>query len=142
MTPLIVILIVLGWAGVLFAWTRDRLAGAADRRPLGMSQTMVRPDGPLAPPRSARMARRRRREVLAALALAVLCSFILARAWSALWVVHLLLDGLLIAYLWAVVSLERPGLIPARPTLAPVPHPDAAERQPPGPERRAEPALS
>ncbi|NNK92483.1 MAG: hypothetical protein HKO87_08620 [Acidimicrobiia bacterium] len=139
MTPLILICIVLGWAGVLFAWARDRLAGDSVRGPVGFSPSLPRPDGPFAPPRSARMARRRRREVLVALTVAALCSFVLARAWSALWLIHLLVDGVLVAYLAAVVSLERPGS--ARPSIAPVVHPEALGRERPGPRRRPQPVM-
>ena len=142
MTPLIFILIALGWAGVVFAWARDRVGTDTGRLPLGAPRPSLRPEGPFAPPRTARMARRRRREVLVALVVGVVCSFLLARAWSALWTVHVLFDVALVAYVWAVLALERPGLVSARPTLTPVRHPEAGERDRPGPRRAAEPILT
>ncbi len=143
MTPLLYILIALGWGGVVWSWARDRMLNTGGRG--AAFPTLAGPgqaDGPLRAPRTARMARRRRREVLATLAMLALCSFLLARAWSALWVLHLLIDGALLAYLWAVVSLERPDLVARVGTPAPrletVP---AAPRPRPGPRPIAVPEF-
>lgn len=57
------------------------------------------------------MARRRRREVLGALGLFVLLTFLLARAWSPMWSVQIIADVALIAYGWAVYALERPSSV-------------------------------
>ncbi len=139
MTPLLFILIALGWAGVLWAWARERVAtGSLAAGSSFPSLAGPRPDGPLAPPRNARMARRRRREVLATLAVLALSTFVLARAWSALWMLHLLVDASLIAFLWAVVTLERPEL-GSRPRLGPVV--DVVPPRRPGPRPHAEPVA-
>lgn len=59
------------------------------------------------------MARRRRREVLGALGLLALLTFLLARAWSPMWTIHVVADIALLAYGWAVLNLER-GPLPQR----------------------------
>lgn len=56
------------------------------------------------------MARRRRREVLGALGLCALLTFLLARLWPLMWSVHVMTDLALVVYAWAVYSLERPRL--------------------------------
>ncbi len=134
MTFLVFLLIALGWVGWLWAWGRDRMVGGGGPN-LHMPSLQAGPRGPLAPPRTAAMAHRRRREVLAALALLALSTFVLARAWSPLWAVHLLVDVALVAYLWAVCSIERPDLLQARPSFGPVVEP-AAPRATPGPSAR------
>ena len=133
MTPLIYILIALGWGGVVWSWARDRMLNTGGRSVAFPTLAGAGPtDGPLGPPRTARMARRRRREVLATLAMLALCSFLLARAWSAIWVLHLLIDGALLAYVWAVVSLERPDVVSRIGSPATVTSP-AVSRPRPGP---------
>lgn len=132
MTFLVFLLIALGWVGWIWAWSRDRMLGGGPS--LHMPSLQAGPRGPLAPPRTAAMARRRRREVLGALALLVVSTFALARAWSALWVLHLLVDVAFVAYLWAVCSIERPDLLQSRPSFGPVVEP-SAPRPTPGPVR-------
>jgi len=104
---LVVLVIALGWAAWFWSWGRDRLVSNPG---LGLPTDLFAKDPPSAfgPPRTAAMARRRRREVLGALGLCVLLSLLLARSWSPMWSVHLLADGALAAYAWAVYSLERP----------------------------------
>jgi hypothetical protein len=106
---LVVLIIALGWAGWFWSWGRDRFVS---NNGLGLSPNPFapRPASPLSAPRTASMARRRRREVLGALALAALLSFLLARAWSLLWTVHIAVDLALIAYAAAVFMHERPSV--------------------------------
>jgi hypothetical protein len=78
------------------------------------------------------MARRRRREVLGALALAAVTTLLLARAWSAFWALHLLVDVALLAYAYAVCQIERPDLLSSRPSFGPVVESEAP-RATPGP---------
>jgi len=107
---LVILMIALGWAGWLWSWGRGRYVSNAG---LGL------PGNPLAPrpmtalslPRTANMARRRRREVLGALALLVLLTFLLARAWSFLWTLQVVADVSFLAYGWAVLSIERPSAV-------------------------------
>lgn len=135
MTFLVFLLIALGWVGWLWAWGRDRMLGGGPS--LHMPSLQTGPRGPLAPPRTAAMARRRRREVLAALGLLVVSTFVLARAWSAMWAVHVLVDVAFLAYLWAVCSIERPDLLQSRPSFGPVVD-HAPARPAPGPTRLVE----
>lgn len=80
----VVLLIALGWAGWLWAWGRNQLI---ERNGLGL------PPSPLGPPTTSRFgvpqnptdARQRRRQVLAGLALGLITSVVLARAWAPLW---------------------------------------------------------
>ncbi len=128
MTFLVVLLIGLAWAGWLWAWGRDRFMAGHGFGGSGIPQmsSIQRPPGPLATPQSAVMARRRRREVLGGLALAAVTTLVLARAWSLLWSVHLIIDLALIAYAWAVWQIERPQDDSGRPavTLGPVLEPE------------------
>lgn len=133
MTFLVFLLIALGWVGWLWAWGRDRMIGGGSPS-LHMPSLQAGPRGPLAPPRTAAMAHRRRREVLAALGLLVLSTFVLARAWSPMWALHLLVDVAFVAYLWAVCSIERPDLLRSRPSFGPVVEADVP-RPIPGPSR-------
>lgn len=115
---LVILVIALGWAGWVWAWGRDRMVSNAGfglpGSPMGARST-----SPLAAPRNPTMARKRRREVLVALAVAALFSLLIARSWSAFWVAHLLIDGALIAYAWAVYSME--ANVPRSPQGAPSP---------------------
>ncbi len=105
---LVILVIALGWAGWVWAWSRDRfISGSGIGLPGGALSG--RPPSALAAPRTPTMARKRRREVLAALVVAALFTLLLARSWSVLWAVHLLVDVALIAYGWAVFTLESNG---------------------------------
>ena len=134
MTFLVVLVIALAWVGAAFAWSRERFL-ASNSAGIGVSPFMsrARPPGPLAPPRTASMARRRRREVLATLALLALTTFVLAQAWSVMWAAHILVDAALIAYGWAVMAIERPDAVPARPRLEPVVQANREDQPRPGP---------
>lgn len=116
MLYLVILVIALGWAGWFWSWGRDRFVSNTG---LGLppSPLAPRPPSALAPPRNATMARRRRREVLGALALAALLSFLLARAWSPVWAMHLLIDVALAGYSWAVYRIEC-GPVPERPSFS------------------------
>jgi len=102
---LVILVIALGWAGWAWAWGRDRYISGAG---IGLPTSPIsgRHPSALGAPRTPGMARKRRREVLFALAFAALLTLLLARAWSAMWVLHLLVDVALIAYGWAVYTLE------------------------------------
>ncbi len=135
----VVLVIALGWAGWFWSWSRDRFLSNSG---LGLppSPLAPRPPSAFAPPRNAAMARRRRREVLGALALAALLTFLVARAWSPMWLMHVLIDFALLGYGWAVLNFER-GPRPARadtgfmrPRLQPVMD-VGAHRVVPGPRR-------
>ena len=122
MTFIVVLVIALAWIGALWTWTRDRvLVGGRDQlSPLPFGAPPRSASGPLAAPRTAAMARRRRREVLTGLALLAVTTFVLARAWSSLWALHLLVDAALLTYGYAVLAIERPDVVDARPRLGPV----------------------
>ena len=105
---LVILVIVLGWAGWFWSWGRDRYVSNAGPG-LPSNPLAPRPMTALSPPRTATMARRRRREVLGALALLAVLTFLLARAWSVLWPLQLVIDGTFLAYGWAVLSIERVG---------------------------------
>lgn len=121
----VILVIALGWAGWFWSWGRNRYVSNAG---LGLLPNPLapRPMTALSPPRTATMARRRRREVLGALALLVMLTFLLARAWSLLWTLQVLVDVSFLAYGWAVLSIERPGTdsrderAVMRPSLQPV----------------------
>ena len=117
---LVILIIALGWAGWFWSWGRDRMLS---NNGLGIvpNPFAPRPVSPLSAPRTASMARRRRREVLGALALAALVSFLLARAWSLLWTLHVLVDLALIAYAAAVYALERANVEPLGSRISMVP---------------------
>jgi len=93
-------------------------------------------------PRSASSARRRRREVLGSLLLLAVTTLFIARAWPLFWTLQLVVDLALVAYGWAVLSIERPDSVSSRPSLMPVlvPVTDSVQprqvRQPrPGPSK-------
>lgn len=141
---LVVLIIALGWAGWFWSWGRDRFMSNSGLGGLP-DPFAARAPSVLAPPRTAAMARRRRREVLGALGLCALLTFLLARSWSPMWTLHLAIDVALLAYGWAVYSLERPAaavtafgerpMAPARRSrLQPVLD-GAVERDQPGPRR-------
>ena len=134
---LVVLVIALGWAGWFWSWGRDRFVSNSG---LGLppSPFAPRPISPLSPPRTAAMARRRRREVLGALCLMALMSFLIARAWTPFWTVQLLIDLALLTYGWAVLTIERPqpgeeSRTVTRPRLQPVLD-GAGPRNQPGPK--------
>ena len=102
---LVILVIALGWAGWAWAWGRDRYISGAGMG-LPVSPISGRPPSALGAPRTPGMARKRRREVLAALVVAALLTLLLARAWSVIWALHLLVDIALITYGWAVYTLE------------------------------------
>ena len=116
---LVILVIVLGWAGWFWSWGRDRFVSNAGLS-LPPSPLAPRPRSALAPPRTAVMARRRRREVLGALALAALLTFLIARAWSPMWTLHVLVDIALLGYAWAVYTLERGPIQPRRSVTTPL----------------------
>ena len=129
MLLLVILIIALGWAGWFWSWGRDRYVSNSGvglpPSPLA-TRPMTAPMTVLSPPRTATMAKRRRREVLGALATLALLTFLLARGWSILWPLQLAVDLSFLAYGWAVLSIERPAALSAegralvRPSLQPV----------------------
>lgn len=120
----VILIIALGWAGWFWAWGRDRYVSKSG---LGLPPSPFgpQPQSPLGAPRTSVRARRRRREVLAALATGVLLSFLIARNWSPMWLVTIGLLGALVAYGRAVYLFENPeardGIeTPFRARLGPV----------------------
>lgn len=114
---LVILVIAIGWAGWFWAWGRDRyISGSGSGLPVGAR--LPRNSSVLATPRTASMARQRRREVLVALTVLAGLTFVLARAWSALWAVHLIVDVGLVVFAWAVYSIEnvRPRTLDRTPS--------------------------
>lgn len=103
---LVILVIAIGWAGWFWAWGRDRYVSGSGVG-LSVGALLPRNSSALAAPRNATMARKRRREVLAALAVLAILTFLLARSWSALWAIHLVVDIGLVVYAWAVYSIEN-----------------------------------
>jgi hypothetical protein len=106
---LVVLIIALGWAGLFWSWGRGRFVSNSGFD-LHSNPFAPRSTSPLAPPRTAVMARRRRREVLGALGLMALITLLVARAWTPFWTMQVLVDLALLVYGWAVLTLERPRL--------------------------------
>ncbi len=137
----VILIIALGWAGWFWAWGRDRYVSQSG---LGLPPSPFgpQPHGPLGTPRTLGRARRRRREVLAALVTGIVLSYLIARSWSPMWVATL---GLIIAtglYGRAVYLLENPEtrgrgeLATLRSRLAPVVDDERAMSRPgPAPSR-------
>ena len=103
---LVVLIIALGWAGWIWAWGRDRFMS---NRGFGIAPGPLsgRSASAFGAPRTASMARKRRREVLVALGVSAVLTLLLARGWSALWILHIAIDLALIAYGWAVYNIEQ-----------------------------------
>lgn len=123
---LIVVFIVLGWAGWVWAWGRDRYqATGVNSLTMGTGGFGTPAPTALSAPRTARAARRRRRQVLASLVGALVISLLISLSWTPWWFVTILLAATLAVYARAVLQLERPvtgaeQLPPLRARLAPV----------------------
>lgn len=111
---LAILILALGWAGWLWAWGRDRVA---TNHGFALSPLGGRSGGRWAMPRSAAMARTRRRDVLVGLFVAAMVSFVFARSWSVLWVAHGLIDVMLLGYAVAVLSVEQRSVHRSRPAV-------------------------
>lgn len=114
---LAILILALGWAGWLWAWGRDRVAANHGFAP---SPLVGRSSGRWAMPRSAAMARTRRRDVLVGLCIAAMVSFVFAQSWSVLWVAHGLVDVMLLGYAIAVLSIEQRSMPRSRPAVGAV----------------------
>ncbi len=101
---LAILVLALGWAGWLWAWGRDRVAAN-----YGFSMGAVGrgSGGRWGMPRTSTMAHQRRRDLLFALGGLAVASFVGAQTWSALWLLHGIIDCLFLAYAVAVVGVER-----------------------------------
>ena len=134
---LAVLIIALGWAGLFWSWGRGRFVSNSGFD-LHSNLFAPRSTSPLAPPRTAVMARRRRREVLGALGLMALITLLVARAWTPFWTVQVLVDLALLVYGWAVLTLERPRLGQESAMVAPQPVLSGSRsRHHPGPKIRS-----
>lgn len=138
---LVILVIALGWAGFFWSWGRDRFVSNAG---LGYPPNPFAPApvSALAPPRTAAMARRRRREVLGALGLLALLTFLIARSWAPMWVINVPVVLAFAGYGWAVYSIERGPRevnepIAARLRLQPVLD-SAGPRHQPGPGQQTQ----
>lgn len=121
---LAVLVIALGWAGWIWAWGRDRFLSNRGFGPV--SGTLGgRPSSAFSTPRTMSMARKRRRDVLIALAIAALLTLLLARAWSVLWIAHLLIDAAIVVYGLAVRAVTQKTTSRTH-GFAPQPHPSSS----------------
>ena len=93
---LVIAIIALGWAAFGLSWSRDRMY---QKSRYGLPPSpYVTQSGPLAPPRTAAMAQMRRQQVMAALIVAAVATFLLTRLWTIMWGLHILVDIALIAF--------------------------------------------
>ena len=113
---LVVLVIALGWAGWIWAWGRDRYTASGG---LGLppSPFAVAPASRLSSPRDSAGARMRRRQVLGSAGVGLLLAFLIARAWSPMWVPTIGIAAFLGWYGLAVYRIETGNTGPAVKTI-------------------------
>lgn len=110
---LVIVVIALGWAAFAFSWSRDRLNAKAGFG-LPPSPYAVH-SSPMSAPRTASTARMRRQQVLSALIVAAVLTFFMARLWSVLWGLHIIVDLALVAFAAALYARSlNPGVFEAQ----------------------------